>query len=102
MEKLKENTMSVYANNKKYKVKKGYLELSFNNKEWFNNCEFFTIYNDVEYNYLHIKKHYIDIPHGARNLIKCSRFGFFANIPLGNYEIDKGESNEDELIIYYN
>lgn len=93
------NTMSVY--DKYEKFKKGYLELKFNNKEWFNDCEFFTIYNNIEYKYLHIKKHYIDIPKGARNN-KKGRFGIFAEIPLGNYEIDEDESTQDELIIYYN
>jgi hypothetical protein len=95
------NTMSVYANKTKYKVKEGCLELSFHNKEWFNNCEFFTITDNLEHKYLHVKKHYIDIPKKARN-VKNTRFCFFADIPVGNYEIDEDESNQDELIIYYN
>ena len=90
------NTMSVYPD-----ITKGCLKLSFHNKEWFNNCEFFTIIDNLEHEYLHIKKHYIDVPKKARNT-KGARFSIFADIPVGNYEIDKDESNQDELIIYYN
>ena len=90
------NTISVYSD-----IAKGCLKLRFHNKKWFNNCEFFTIINNLEYKYLHIKKHYIDVPKKARN-VKDSEFTFYSEIPAGNYEIDEYESNQDELIIYYN
>ena len=103
MEAIAKGIMSVYENNKgRTLINKNYLQLYFNNKEWFNDCEFFTLHNDLEDEYIHIKKHYIDVPNNARISQQGSTFCIIAEIPLGKYEVDEEESNEDELVIYYN
>jgi hypothetical protein len=99
---LIKNTMLVSIHPSMNIIKRNYQQLHFSDKKWFDNCEFFSLYNDLENELIQIKKHYIDIPINARNLQKSRYFSIIAEIPLGKYEVDEEESNEDELVIYYN
>lgn len=104
MKKFKENknTMLVSTQPSMNIMKRNYQQIHFSNKKWFDNCQFFSIYNDLENELIKIKKHYIDVPINARNVKKDTRFRLVAEIPIGEYKVDEDESNEDELIIYYN
>lgn len=68
------------------------------NGDWFEGSEFFSIEETEEY--LHITKHYLEVPEKARKT-KRGYFHMISEAPLGKYEICKEESNEDEIIIYF-
>jgi len=71
----------------------------YSNSSWFNDAEYFIIEDDGEC--LVIKKCYLEIPKKAMKLTSGKNFQFRSDLPLGKFEFDKEESNEDELVIYY-
>ena len=66
---------------------------------WFDNAEYFDIQDDGEM--LIIKKCYMEIPKTAQKFTKTRHFQFVSELPLGTFDIDEDESNEDELVVYY-
>lgn len=71
----------------------------YSNSEWFDNAEYFVIEDDGEC--LIIKKCYMEIPKNAQKFTSGRHFQFLSELPLGTFEFDEEESNEDELVIYY-
>jgi len=71
----------------------------YSKSSWFDNAEYFDIQDDGEC--LIIKKCYMEIPKTAQKFTKARHFQFVSELPLGTFDIDKDESNEDELVIYY-
>ena len=68
------------------------------NSDWYEGSEFFTV--KTSDGFMSITKHYLDVPAKAYKSIR-GYFHFPTDIPLGKFEIDEEESNEDELIIYF-
>lgn len=72
----------------------------YSQSKWFDGCEYFTIKDDGEC--LIIKKCTgIDMPKKAYKFSKSKKFCLESDLPTGKFEIDKDESNEDILFIYY-
>ena len=71
----------------------------YSKSSWFDNSEYFVIQDDSES--LIIKKCYMEIPKKAQKFTKARHFQFVSELPLGTFDIDEDESNEDELVIYY-
>ena len=72
----------------------------YSNSEWFDGCEYFVITDNGDY--LSIKKCYMDIPKKAQVFTTSKHFSFVSELPLGWFDIDEDDSNEDEILIYYN
>jgi len=88
------NTISITQHWKSDRYKKIY-----SNSKWFDDAEYFNIEDKGDF--LIIRKCYMEIPKTA---LKFSgrKFVFVSELPLGVFDIDMEESNEDELVIYYN
>jgi len=72
----------------------------YSNSKWFDNCEYFTIKDDGEC--ITIKKQIgVDVPKKSYKFSKSRKFCFESELPIGKFEIDKDESDEDTLVIYY-
>ena len=67
--------------------------------KWFDGAEYFDIQDDGES--LLIKKCYMEIPKTAQKFTSSKHFQFVSELPLGIFDIDEEESNEDELVVYY-
>jgi len=68
--------------------------------KWFDGCEYFTIKDNGEC--VIIGKCYgVDTPKKSYKFSKSRKFGIESDLPVGKFEIDVDESNEDELFIYY-
>ena len=77
----------------------GYVRI-YSRCPWFNDAEY-CVTEDLG-GCLVIKKCYLDIPNKALKVGNDGRMQFESEIPPGNYAIDQEESDEDELVIYYN
>ena len=71
----------------------------YSNSKWFDVTEYFDIQDDGES--LIIKKCYMEIPKTAQKFTSGRHFQFVSELPLGTFDIDEEESNEDELVVYY-
>ena len=71
----------------------------YSSSEWFNGAEYFNIQDDGES--IVIKKCYMEIPKTAQKFTSGRHFQFVSELPLGTFDIDEEESNEDELVVYY-
>ena len=71
----------------------------YSKSSWFDNAEYFEIQDDGEC--VVIKKCYLEMPKTAQKFTKSRNFQFVSELPLGTFDIDEDESNEDELVIYY-
>jgi hypothetical protein len=67
--------------------------------KWFDSAEYFVV--EAIDGCLIIKKCYMEIPKKAQKFSKARHFQFVSELPLGVFDIDTEESNEDELVIYY-
>ena len=84
------------------KVRKGKSDrykMIYSNCKWFEDAEYFDIQENNEV--LVIKKCYMIIPKTAQKSKKVGFFYCVSELPLGTFNIDENESNEDELVIYY-
>ena len=89
MEAITRGTMSFHENKKERTIiNKNYLQLYFKNKDWFNNCTFFTLNNNLKDEYIHIKKHYIELPSNEISSKQGITFCIIAEIPLLKYKVD--------------
>ena len=66
---------------------------------WFDGVEYFITEDDGEC--FVIKKCYMEIPKRARKIDRNMYLEFIGEIPIGTFDIDEEESNEDELVVYY-
>ena len=82
-----------------YKGRLNHYRVIYSKSSWFDNAEYFDIQDDGEC--LIIKKCYLEIPKNAQKFTKARQFQFVSELPLGTFDIDEDESNEDELFIYY-
>ena len=71
----------------------------YSSSEWFDGTEYFDIQDDRES--LTIKKCYMEIPKTAQKFTSGRHFQFVSELPLGTFDVDEEESNEDELVVYY-
>lgn len=82
-----------------YKGKGDRYRQMYSGSDWFDNAEYFDIQDDGYC--LIIKKCYMEVPKTAQKFTYGRQFHFVSELPLGKFEIDSEESNEDELVIYY-
>jgi hypothetical protein len=69
------------------------------NSNWFDDEDYYVIkYQDGT---LTIKKCYMVIPKNAQKFSKNRTFHFACSLPKGTFKFDENDSNEDELVIYY-
>ncbi len=69
---------------------------------FFNNENYYTFKSDAES--LTIIKHYMEVPKGARKFTKpchVANLQIKMDIPIGTFDFDAEESNEDIVKIYY-
>lgn len=77
----------------------------YSNSNFFSDTDYYLLKDDGEC--LTITKCRMQIPKNARKVCKPSRirnayyFQFESEMPLGKFEFDADESNEDVLKIYY-
>jgi energy-coupling factor transporter ATP-binding protein EcfA2 len=72
----------------------------YSNSKWFNDCQYFTIKDNGEC--ITIQKQIgVNITKKSYKFSKSRRFCFESELPIGKFEINKDESDEDTLVIYY-
>ena len=67
------------------------------NSNWFEDAEYYS-FTERE-NYLEIRKHYLDVPKSAQKY-KTGQFMCVSELPIGKFQIDQDESNEDVVVVY--
>ena len=67
--------------------------------DWLNDTEYCIVKDDGEC--LVVKKCYMEIPKKAKKIDVDRKLEFIGQIPIGAFDIDDEESNEDELVVYY-
>ena len=92
--KIKEDTITLYPTGSNGRRKNIYCK-----SNWFSDAEYFQFIN--EDGSLIIKKCYLEIPKGAVKMSKNGYLQLNIDIPLGTFDIDFEDSNEDEIVVYY-
>jgi hypothetical protein len=76
----------------------------YTNSTFFDDCEFYQI--EITDKKVIIKKCCLDTPEDAKTINRNKKghisFALTCDVPYGVYPFDKEETNDDELVFYYN